>query len=178
MLVWRKPLKPDSHIPWRSPTALKANSHIPCRSHAATLPRPYHSPNAGRSPTYRLRTVDVKSHIPCRSHAALCRGLERSLSERHIHGMTCVNQARPHCVNQMRKTQSKLLAKRHGRGTAWHVWISLSNALPRPRRRWEPSLVALPHRTYVAHTQPALQFNACSFITEHVWVQAPDISSV
>jgi hypothetical protein len=26
--------------------------------------------------------------FPCRSHAALCRGLERSLSERHGRGMT------------------------------------------------------------------------------------------
>jgi hypothetical protein len=31
-------LKPDSHIPCRSPAALKAHSHIPCRSPAATLP--------------------------------------------------------------------------------------------------------------------------------------------
>jgi hypothetical protein len=33
--------------------------------------------------------------------------------------MVCVNQTRPHCVNQMVKTQSKPLAERHGRGTAW-----------------------------------------------------------
>jgi hypothetical protein len=33
--------------------------------------------------------------------------------------MVCVNQTRPHCVNQMGKTQSKPLAERHGRGTAW-----------------------------------------------------------
>jgi hypothetical protein len=32
--------------------------------------------------------------------------------------MVCVNQTRPHCVNQMGKTQSKPLAERHGRGTA------------------------------------------------------------
>jgi len=30
-----------------------------------------------------------------------------------------VNQTRPHCVNKMGKTYSKLLATRHGRGTAW-----------------------------------------------------------
>jgi hypothetical protein len=30
-----------------------------------------------------------------------------------------VNQTRPHCVNQMRKTQFKALAERHGKGTAW-----------------------------------------------------------
>jgi hypothetical protein len=33
-------------------------------------------------------------------------------------GMTCVNHTRPHCVNQMGKTQSKPLAARHGMGTA------------------------------------------------------------
>jgi hypothetical protein len=39
------------------------------------------------------------------------------------HGMCesalCVNQTRPHSVNQMGKTQSKPLAERHGRGAAW-----------------------------------------------------------
>jgi hypothetical protein len=43
----------------------------------------------------------------------------------HGRGMACVNQTRPHCVNKMGKTQSKPLAARHGRGTAWYVWISL-----------------------------------------------------
>ena len=37
----------------------------------------------------------------------------------HGHGMASVNQTRPHCVNQMRKTRSKPLAARHGRRTAW-----------------------------------------------------------
>jgi hypothetical protein len=37
----------------------------------------------------------------------------------HGNGMACVNQPRPHCVNQIGKTQSKPLAARHGRGTAW-----------------------------------------------------------
>ena len=35
------------------------------------------------------------------------------------HGMTSVNQTRPHCVNQMGKANSKTLAARHGRGTVW-----------------------------------------------------------
>jgi hypothetical protein len=35
------------------------------------------------------------------------------------HGMESVNQTRPHCVNQIGKTHTKPLAKRHGRGTAW-----------------------------------------------------------
>jgi hypothetical protein len=85
-------------------------------------------PNAGRSPTCRLWTTDANSHMPCHAHAALCRGVEKSLSERHgrgmalaqhVRGMACVNQTRPHCVNQMGKTQSKLSAARHDRGTAW-----------------------------------------------------------
>jgi hypothetical protein len=37
----------------------------------------------------------------------------------HGRGMACVNQTRPYCVNQVGKTQSKPLAARHGRGTAW-----------------------------------------------------------
>jgi hypothetical protein len=38
-------------------------------------------------------------------------------------GMDCVNQTRPHSVNQMVKTQSKPLVERHGNGvgTAWYV---------------------------------------------------------
>jgi hypothetical protein len=99
---------------------LKADSHIPCRSPATTLPLP-------------------------------CHGLERSLSESHIHGMAgerhgngmvCVNQTRPHCVNQMGKTQFKpqqngMAGERqgpagngrerqgNGRATTWYVWIGL-----------------------------------------------------
>jgi hypothetical protein len=37
---------------------------------------------------------------------------------RHGNGMVCVNQTRPHCVNQMGKTQYEALAERHGMGTA------------------------------------------------------------
>jgi hypothetical protein len=37
----------------------------------------------------------------------------------HGRGMACVKQTWPYCVNQMGKTQSKPLAARHGRGTAW-----------------------------------------------------------
>jgi hypothetical protein len=74
-------------------------------------------------------------------HAALCRGLENSLSERHGRGMArarhgrgmeCVNQTRPHCVNQMGKTQSKPLVAPHGRGTAWarHGMCELAFVIP------------------------------------------------
>jgi hypothetical protein len=37
----------------------------------------------------------------------------------HGRGMVCVNQTRPHYVNQIGKTKSKPLETRHGRETAW-----------------------------------------------------------
>jgi hypothetical protein len=59
-------------------------------------------PKADRSPTCRLWTTDDNSYKPChamprscRAHAELCRGLKKSLSERHGRSM----------------------------GTACHVWI-------------------------------------------------------
>jgi hypothetical protein len=76
-------------------------------------------PNAGRSPTCRLWTADANSHMTCHAHAALCRGLEKSLSEWHGCGMSCVNQTWPHCVNHTEKTQSKPLAELHSRGMTW-----------------------------------------------------------
>jgi hypothetical protein len=45
--------------------------------------------------------------------------LQGAVLARHGRGMACVNQTRSHCVNQMGKTQSKPLAARHGRRTAW-----------------------------------------------------------
>jgi hypothetical protein len=38
---------------------------------------------------------------------------------RHGRGMECVNQTRPHCVNQIGKTQSKHFLARHGWETPW-----------------------------------------------------------
>jgi hypothetical protein len=51
----------------------------------------------------------------------MCRGVEMNgmVGAGHGRGMARVNQTRPRCVNQMGKTHSKLLAARHGRGTAW-----------------------------------------------------------
>jgi hypothetical protein len=71
---------------------------------------------AGRSLTRagRPHAVSGRPMLIHTYHAALCRGLERSLSEQHGRGMACVNQTRPHCVNQIGKTQSKPLAERHG----------------------------------------------------------------
>jgi hypothetical protein len=83
-----------------------------------------------RTRTGRPHAVSVNSHMSCHAHASLLRGLEKSLSERHGRGMArarsgrdmvCVNQTRPHCVNEMGKTQSKPITARHGRGTAWYV---------------------------------------------------------
>jgi hypothetical protein len=50
----------------------------------------------------------------------------------HGRGMTCVNQTRSHCVDQMGKTQSKPSAKRHGRRAAWewHGVCELTLTLP------------------------------------------------
>jgi hypothetical protein len=55
----------------------------------------------------------------CHALAAPMPWLEKLLSERHVHGMVCVKQTRPHCVNQIATTESKPLAERHGRGTVW-----------------------------------------------------------
>jgi hypothetical protein len=75
---------------------------------------------------------------------------------RHGHGMTSVNQTRPHCVNQMGKTNSKPLAARHGR-----VMLCVNRSLMfqnTTRYRMVPVLIkhpdAYPHlwQTLVTHT--------------------------
>jgi hypothetical protein len=48
--------------------------------------------------------------------------------------MACVNQTRPHCVNQMGKTHSNPLASRHGRGTAWARHAMCESAFSRKKR--------------------------------------------
>jgi hypothetical protein len=61
---------------------------------------------------------------PCRAHTVLCRGLEKSLSERHGRGMArarhgmCESNKAAMCKSNG-KAQSTPLAARHGRGTAW-----------------------------------------------------------
>jgi len=51
----------------------------------------------------------------------LCCGLEKNgmVGARQGHGMASGNPTRPHCVNQMAKTQSESLAAGHGKGKAW-----------------------------------------------------------
>jgi hypothetical protein len=91
----------DSHISCRSPAATlqfsDANTHKAYLSHAVTLPR----------------TCRSLERLPLERHG---RGMA---GERHGNDMACVNLTRPHCVNQMGKTQSKPLVEPHGRGTAW-----------------------------------------------------------
>jgi hypothetical protein len=62
--------------------------------------------------------------FPCRNPAATLPwpwevGFRKAYSWHDRGTAWYVNQTRPHCVNQMGKTQSKALAERHGRGTAW-----------------------------------------------------------
>jgi hypothetical protein len=84
---------------------------------------------------------------PCRAYAALCRGLVKSVSERlgrgmartrHGHGMACVNQTRPHCVNQMGR--HNLNPFWHGMGAAWerHSMCDLVFT-----RQWSPVIPSL-----------------------------------
>ena len=47
--------------------------------------------------------------------------------------MASVNQTRPQCVNQRGKTHSKLLAARHGRGTAWARHAMCESAFSTPK---------------------------------------------
>jgi hypothetical protein len=87
---------PTCHLAVARRTMLLFDSHntipFPRCSHAVTLPRPCHEP--------AMKGIFVAWQG---------------------NGMVCVNQTRPHCVNQMGKTQSKSLEERHGRGTAWYV---------------------------------------------------------
>jgi hypothetical protein len=84
--------------------------------------------NASMSPTRRSWTADVNSYMPYHVHAVPMPRCAVALISRfqngmvvawHGCGMAYVNQARPLCVNQMGKSQSKPLAARRGRKTAW-----------------------------------------------------------
>jgi hypothetical protein len=87
--------------------------------------------------------LHADSHMPCRAHAALCRGLKKSLSERHGRGMARVRhgmfESNTAAVCKSKgKTQSKPLAARHGRGTAWERHGMCELALKCPHRAWGP----------------------------------------
>ena len=71
---------------------------MPCPCHAPTMPffsRPQHSMTVSWRPCYAV-------------------ALRRTAWPEH--GMASVNQTRPHCVNQIRKTHSEPLAAWHGNG--------------------------------------------------------------
>jgi hypothetical protein len=52
----------------------------------------------------------VNSHMPCHAHAALCRGLEKSLSERHGRGMAWARHG-------MCESYTAALCKSYGKNT-------------------------------------------------------------
>jgi hypothetical protein len=83
-------------------------------------------PNTGRCPhavSGRPMLIHTYLVVPMARCAVALRGgfLNGMVVAWQGNGMACVNQTRPHCVNKMGKTQSKPLAERHGRGTAWYV---------------------------------------------------------
>jgi hypothetical protein len=109
-------LKADSHVPCRSPAVLKIDSHIPCWSPAIL----WECSVSHWPPTSEIGMLLITNFlelgVASRQYTVTlpprpCHGLERSLSERHIRDMACENQTRPHCVNQMGKTQSKALVQ-------------------------------------------------------------------
>ena len=92
-------------FPFDLHSAAVSDSHLPC--HAPTMPffsRPRHNMAVSRRPYCA---------VALRRRARSDHGMGN--------GMACVNQIRPHCVNQMGKTHSKPSAdgtagERHGRG--------------------------------------------------------------
>jgi hypothetical protein len=62
------------------------------------------------------------AHIPRCAVVLISRFQNGMVVAWHGRGVVYVNQTKSHCVNQMGKTQSKLLAARHrrGMGTAWY----------------------------------------------------------
>jgi hypothetical protein len=128
---------------------LKTNSHMPCRAasihtcRAASLPfsdsavsfvkvrvmggniRTATRTRAGRPHAVSGRPILIHTchTIPMPRCAVTLRsrcqnGMVMAWQGR---SMACVNQTRPHCVNQTGKTPSKPLAARHGTATAWYV---------------------------------------------------------
>jgi hypothetical protein len=126
------PCRVNSHMPYRAPANLFRESprgsrkYPNCLSYRLTdwyasdnnlreTPRGSRKKrNAGRSPTCRLWTANPNSHMLCHARAAPMARCGVTLRSRfqngmvvawHGRGMVCVNQTRPHCVNQMGKTK-------------------------------------------------------------------------
>jgi hypothetical protein len=139
------PCRVNSHMPCRAPAILRqcrvlrespcgSRKYPNCQSYNLTYwyasdnnlrGTPHGSrknPNAGRSPTCRLWATDANSHAALMPRCAVAlrsRFQNGMVVPWHGRGMACVNQTRPHCVNQLERTQSKPLAARHGRGKSY-----------------------------------------------------------
>jgi hypothetical protein len=127
--------------PWGFPRKDRYVSHCNCFTHQTP-----HGPTSSLADQQTCKGRFTHSiPCPCRAHAfplpcRAAKGLECVFS---IWSTQCgrvwfklhifMNQTRPHCVNQMGKTHSKLLAARHGRGTAWARHVMCQSAL---KRRW------------------------------------------
>jgi hypothetical protein len=96
-------------------------------------------PNAVRSPTYHLWTADANSHMPCHAHAALCRGLEKSLSERHGRGMArarhgmCVSNTAALCKSNGKDNLNTFwhgtARQGNGMGAAWYCELTFTSCI-------------------------------------------------
>jgi len=64
--------------------------------------------------------------LPCCTVALRNSFQNGMVGARHGHCMVCVDQTRPHCANQIEKTQSKPFATRQGRGTACYCELVLN----------------------------------------------------
>ena len=124
LISYLHPLKADSHIVCCSPAVpcrLECLSHLiyavrPClihTCHAMPMPCSGHAVFLKATAQHGLLSTAVPccavGRRPCCAVA-----LRRTVWSEH--GMASVNQTRAHCVNQMGKTHSKLLAARHGSG--------------------------------------------------------------
>jgi hypothetical protein len=118
-----------------------------CLSHLIYTVRPclFHTCHVMPMPCSDHAILKATTQHDRRETAMLCCGLEKSdmVGAWHGHGMASVNHTRPHCVNQMGKTHSKLLAARHGRGTAWARHTICESAL-----RFWPVLIELAIRLF------------------------------
>ena len=74
----------------------------------------------------------------------------------HGHVMASVNQIRPHCVNEVGMTNSKPLAARHGRGTAWEGHAVCESAFNVHSVNLRSSVKAISHSkgNYVVSSPP------------------------
>jgi hypothetical protein len=133
MMIMMNYLSLDAALPntGRSPSCrlwtADANSHIPSSSHAVTCHYPailrQCRTRAGRPHAILDGRFTHTMPFPYHEPAVAFRGRIHNgiFVAWQGNGTACVNQTRPHYVNQIGKAQSKRLAERHGRRTAWYV---------------------------------------------------------